>query len=156
MAGRRLLLDAGHQQTEPFSRGLVPWNNVDDLALVHHDDAVRERLGELHAAGGRLTYHDFASGTSSIGHLRRLDFDIIKIDRSLVTGIEHEEDVAMIARAVISLGQSLRKTVVAEGVENQAQFDFLRYQGCDEFQVIGPPMPPPDFVALLAKTGGQL
>lgn len=40
----------------------------------------------------------------------------------------------MIARAVISLGQSLRKTVVAEGVENPAQFDFLRFQGCHEFQ----------------------
>ncbi len=96
--------------------------------------------------------------TERRSYLRRFPLDIIKIDRSLVTGIEHEEEVAMIARAVISLGQSLRKTVVAEGVENQAQFDFLRYQGCDEFQgyQIARPMPAADFAALLARTGGQL
>jgi EAL domain-containing protein (putative c-di-GMP-specific phosphodiesterase class I) len=73
-----------------------------------------------------------------------------------VTGIEHEEEVAMIARAVISLGQSLRKTVVAEGVENQAQFDFLRFQGCDEFQgyLLSKPLPAEDFRQLVER-GGQ-
>ena len=115
-------------------------------------------LSEFKALGVSLAMDDFGTGYSSLSYLRRFPLDIIKIDRSLVTGIEHEEDVAMIARAVISLGQSLRKTVVAEGVENQAQFDFLRYQGCDEFQgyLIARPMSAADFVALLAKTGGQL
>ncbi|MCO5111920.1 MAG: EAL domain-containing protein [Burkholderiaceae bacterium] len=73
----------------------------------------------------------------------------IKLDRMLVTGIECEEDVAMIARAAVSLGKSLRKTVVAEGVENQAQFDFLRYQGCDEFQ--GYLLSRPGWVSLACK-----
>ena len=91
-------------------------------------------LNELKELGVSLAMDDFGTGYSSLSYLRRFPLDIIKIDRSLVTGIEHEEDVAMLARAVISLGQSLRKTVVAEGVENQAQLDFLRYQGCDEFQ----------------------
>lgn len=115
-------------------------------------------LGEFKALGVSLAMDDFGTGYSSLSYLRRFPLDIIKIDRSLVTGIEHEEEVAMIARAVISLGQSLRKTVVAEGVENQAQFDFLRYQGCDEFQgyLIARPLPAADFVALLARTGGQL
>ncbi|KAF0163170.1 MAG: sensory box/GGDEF family protein [Rhodocyclaceae bacterium] len=115
-------------------------------------------LSEFKDLGVSLAMDDFGTGYSSLSYLRRFPLDIIKIDRSLVTGIEHEEEVAMIARAVISLGQSLRKTVVAEGVENQAQFDFLRYQGCDEFQgyLIARPLPGADFTALLARTGGQL
>ena len=91
-------------------------------------------LREFKALGVWLAMDDFGTGYSSLSYLRRFPLDIIKIDRSLVTGLEHEEELAMIARAVISLGQSLRKTVVAEGVENEAQFDFLRYQGCHEFQ----------------------
>lgn len=63
----------------------------------------------------------------------------------------------MIARAVISLGQSLRKTVVAEGVENQAQFDFLRFQGCHEFQgyLLSRPLPAAEITCLL-EAGGTI
>jgi diguanylate cyclase (GGDEF)-like protein/PAS domain S-box-containing protein len=109
-------------------------------------------LSAFKALGVHLAMDDFGTGYSSLSYLRRFPLDIIKIDRSLVTGLEHEEDVAMIARAVISLGQSLRKTVVAEGVENQAQFDFLRLQGCDEFQgyLLSRPLPEAGFTRLLA------
>ncbi len=113
-------------------------------------------LHELKNLGVALAMDDFGTGYSSLSYLRRFPLDIIKIDRSLVTDIEREEDVAMIARAVISLGQSLRKTVVAEGVENAAQFDFLRFQGCDEFQgyLISRPLPIEDFRVLLEHRGG--
>jgi EAL domain-containing protein (putative c-di-GMP-specific phosphodiesterase class I) len=109
-------------------------------------------LREFKDLGVSLAMDDFGTGYSSLSYLRRFPLDIIKIDRSLVTGIEREDELAMIARAVISLGQSLRKTVVAEGVENQAQFDFLRYQGCDEFQgyLIAKPLPENEFSALLS------
>jgi predicted signal transduction protein with EAL and GGDEF domain len=130
---------------------------TESVFLGDSERAVRI-LGEFKDLGASLAMDDFGTGYSSLSYLRRFPLDIIKIDRSLVTGIEHEEEVAMIARAVISLGQSLRKTVVAEGVENQAQFDFLRYQGCHEFQgyLIARPMPAADFAELLNRTGGQL
>jgi len=130
---------------------------TESVFLGDSERAVRI-LSEFKDLGVDLAMDDFGTGYSSLSYLRRFPLDIIKIDRSLVTGIEHEEEVAMIARAVISLGQSLRKTVVAEGVENQAQFDFLRYQGCDEFQgyLISRPLPQADFAKLLARTGGQL
>ncbi|MDK9725731.1 MAG: EAL domain-containing protein [Sterolibacteriaceae bacterium MAG5] len=112
-------------------------------------------LRDFKDLGVALAMDDFGTGYSSLSYLRRFPLDVIKIDRSLVTGIEHEEELAMIARAVITLGQSLRKTVVAEGVENQAQFDFLRYQGCNEFQgyLISRPVPREAFTALLAAGG---
>jgi len=115
-------------------------------------------LADLKALGVSLAMDDFGTGYSSLGYLRRFPLDTIKIDRSLVTGIEHEEEVAMIARAAISLGKSLRKTVVAEGVENQAQFDFLRYQGCDEFQgyLLSRPVSEENFGRLLEQSGGTI
>ncbi|MFP5485307.1 MAG: putative bifunctional diguanylate cyclase/phosphodiesterase [Gammaproteobacteria bacterium] len=115
-------------------------------------------LSDFRALGVSLAMDDFGTGYSSLSYLRRFPLDTIKLDRMLVTGIECEEDVAMIARAAISLGKSLRKTVVAEGVENQAQFDFLRYQGCDEFQgyLLSRPVPEAQFTRLLHAGGGMI
>ncbi|WP_313054908.1 putative bifunctional diguanylate cyclase/phosphodiesterase [Pseudomonas lopnurensis] len=112
-------------------------------------------LAEFKALGFRLAMDDFGTGYSSLSYLRRFPLDIIKIDRSLVTGLEHEDEVAMIARAAISLGKSLHKTVIAEGVENQAQFEFLCRQGCDEFQgfLLSRPLPEAQISALLAAGG---
>ena len=107
---------------------------ITETVFLGDSDHVVHTLQNFKELGVLLAMDDFGTGYSSLSYLRRFPLDIIKIDRSLVTGLEHEEEVAMIARAVISLGQSLRKTVVAEGVENQAQFDFLRFQGCHEFQ----------------------
>jgi diguanylate cyclase (GGDEF)-like protein/PAS domain S-box-containing protein len=130
---------------------------TESVLLGDSERAVRI-LSEFKELGVALALDDFGTGYSSLSYLRRLPVDIIKIDRSLVTGIEQDEEVAMIARAVISLGQSLRKTVVAEGVEHAAQFDFLRYQGCNEFQgyLLSRPIPADDFATLLARSGGQL
>ncbi|EWC42583.1 putative bifunctional diguanylate cyclase/phosphodiesterase [Stutzerimonas stutzeri] len=112
-------------------------------------------LAEFKALGFRLAMDDFGTGYSSLSYLRRFPLDIIKIDRSLVTGLEQEEEVAMIARAAISLGKSLHKTVVAEGVENQLQFDYLCDHGCDEFQgyLLSRPLPAAQLTALLDAGG---
>ena len=132
--------------------GLLEFEITESVFIGDSERAVR-LLGQLKDLGVLLALDDFGTGYSSLSYLRNLPLDIIKIDRSLVTGLEHEEDLAMIARAVISLGQSLRKTVVAEGVENQAQFDFLRYQGCHEFQgyLLSRPLPQDGFTALLEQ-----
>ncbi len=106
---------------------------TESVFLGDSERAVRI-LHALKALGVSLAMDDFGTGYSSLGYLRRFPLDIIKIDRSLVTGLEHEVELAKIARAVISLGNSLGKIVVAEGVENQAQFDFLSHHGCHEFQ----------------------
>ncbi len=110
-------------------------------------------LHSLKALGVALAMDDFGTGYSSLGYLRRFPLDIIKIDRSLVTDLENEEEIAKIARAVISLGISLGKVVVAEGVENQAQFDFLNRHGCHEFQGyhIAKPMPADALLQMLLE-----
>ena len=124
------------------------------------DDSVRaiSVLNAFKAQGFRVAMDDFGTGYSSLSYLRHLPLDTVKIDRSLITGIELDGDVAMIARAMVGLCQNLRKTVVAEGVENLAQFELLRSQGCDEFQgyFLAKPMPNAVFSKLLTQNGGVI
>lgn len=145
---------AGLLQEAQLTPALVELE-ITETVFMGDSDHIVATLGHFKALGVQLAMDDFGTGYSALSYLRRFPLDIIKIDRSLVTGIEHEEEVAMIARAVISLGQSLRKTVVAEGVENQAQFDFLRYQGCHEFQgyLLSRPLPQAAMTRLLEGGG---
>lgn len=124
---------------------------ITESVLLDDSERTVRILRELKALGVRLAMDDFGTGYSSLSYLRRYPLDVIKIDRSLVCGVEREADVAMIARAAIALGKSLRKTVVAEGVENAAQFEFLRGEECDEFQgyLFARPLPAGQITQLL-------
>ena len=160
----RLFLDdklVGHIAALISAAGLPPERvelEITESIFIGDSGRTLGILKGLKSLGVSLVMDDFGTGYSSLSYIRRFPLDVIKIDKSLVTGIEHEDDGAMIARAIISMCQSLRKTVVAEGVENQAQFDFLRYQGCDEFQgyLLAKPLPDQEFADLLIATGGQL
>jgi EAL domain-containing protein (putative c-di-GMP-specific phosphodiesterase class I) len=85
--------------------------------------------------------------------LRSLPLNTFKIDRSFLENVPHDESNCAIARAIIAIGHSLRLRVVAEGVETQAQLDFLRQQGCDEIQgyLISQPVPVGGLAALLEQ-----
>jgi diguanylate cyclase (GGDEF)-like protein/PAS domain S-box-containing protein len=87
-------------------------------------------LGALRAAGMTVALDDFGTGFSSLSHIRDFPVDTIKIDRSFVAGIDDSSRDRAITEAVLALGSALGMTTVAEGIETQAQADFLTARGC--------------------------
>jgi len=87
-------------------------------------------LETLRELGVRLAIDDFGTGYSSLNYLRRYAIHTLKIDRSFVRDVPADGDDSAITAAIIGMAQSLRMAVIAEGVENQAQRDFLSARGC--------------------------
>lgn len=110
-------------------------------------------LSGLKRLGLAIAVDDFGTGYSSLNYLKQFPIDVLKIDRSFVDGLPHGEQDAQIARAIIAMAHSLNLMVIAEGVESQAQLDFLREHGCDEVQgfLFGRPVPADQFAALFAS-----
>lgn len=100
-------------------------------------------LMALKDRGVRIALDDFGTGQSSLSHLRHFPFDYIKIDRAFVDGIGHAANDKKLVQAVIRLAHTLDMAVVAEGVETEAQRDFLTAERCDYIQgyLIGRPTP---------------
>ena len=95
---------------------------------------VAEALGRLHDAGIRIALDDFGTGFASLTHLKQFPVHEIKIDQSFVRDLENDPDDAAIVDAVTGLGRALGLDVTAEGVETQAQADFLTRRGCEMAQ----------------------
>ncbi len=120
--------------------------------LMDELDDVKASLVRLKALGIRLAVDDFGTGYSSLGHLKELPIDKVKIDGSFVHDVPQRADACAIVRAIVQLGHSLELVVIAEGVETEAQRDFLRQLGCDELQglLVGEPLPATAFEAWAA------
>jgi PAS domain S-box-containing protein len=129
-----------------------------ESVLMHNLAALSGDLHRLHRMGIELSIDDFGTGYSSLAYLQRLPVDRLKIDRSFVRDIELDASSAIITEAIITLGRSLGIKVLAEGVETEAQIDFLREKGCDEIQGyhLSIPVPAADVPPLLVIGAGRL
>jgi diguanylate cyclase (GGDEF)-like protein len=126
---------------------------ITETTLMRDVEAAARLLSNLREEGITIAIDDFGTGYSSLRYLREFPVNTLKIDRSFVSDITTDRDAGEIASAIISMAKSLRLKVVAEGVETQEQWDFLRDRGCDEIQgfVISKPVPAPQFEELLKR-----
>ncbi|MGN8545099.1 sensor domain-containing protein [Bradyrhizobium sp. 13971] len=124
---------------------------ITEGVLIEDFDRGLSLLRRLKALGVRISMDDFGSGYSSLSYLQAFPFDKIKIDRAFVINLGRNPQSAAIVRAVIDLGHGLEMSIVAEGVETEAQLGFLAEEGCDAVQgyLIGRPAPIGQFAALV-------
>jgi diguanylate cyclase (GGDEF)-like protein len=126
---------------------------ITESVLLQNSEATLTTLHELRAMGVRISLDDFGTGYSSLSYLRSFPFDKIKIDRSFVSELATREDSMAIIRAVTGLGRSLGIVTTAEGVENDAQLELLRREGCTQAQgyLFSKPRPASDVALMLER-----
>jgi diguanylate cyclase (GGDEF)-like protein/PAS domain S-box-containing protein len=107
---------------------------ITESTVMHDAEQFISMLGELNDLGVQIALDDFGTGYSSLSYLKRFPVDRLKVDRSFVQDIVTDADDATIVRTIIALGHNLGLKVVAEGVENEQQTQFLCENLCDELQ----------------------
>jgi len=140
-------------------RGLIGTTGADPRRLVleiteslfvQDIEDIKAKMRALKELGVTFSLDDFGTGYSSLAYLKRLPFDQVKIDRSFVRDILTDANDAAIVRAIIAMSRSLGLRLVAEGVETEAQWAFLREEGCHEGQgyLWSHPLPPAELERL--------
>ena len=126
---------------------------ITESVLMRDAECSTSILQQLKKMGVKLSVDDFGTGYSSLSYLQRFPIDILKIDQSFVQNIESAKDDGIIVSAIISMGNSLKLKVVAEGVETPSQLAFLKARHCEEGQgyFISHPLTAEKFAALLLK-----
>jgi EAL domain-containing protein (putative c-di-GMP-specific phosphodiesterase class I) len=124
---------------------------ITESQLMHDPDHAIRVMRALRESGINIALDDFGTGYSSLAYLARFPLASLKIDRSFIMSMHKDTDAMTLVSTIISLAQSLRLKVVAEGVETEEQATYLRLLKCDQVQgfFFARPMPAADFQALL-------
>ena len=131
---------------------------ITETVIMQETESTLARLRELKQLGVRLAIDDFGTGYSSLSYLQRFPVDILKIDRSFTDGLLRGDHDAAFVRTIVSLAEALGLRTIAEGVEQQEQFEELASLGCDAVQgfLFSRPVTPAAMEALLATDVSRL
>ncbi|GMV57764.1 MAG: hypothetical protein AMXMBFR72_08780 [Betaproteobacteria bacterium] len=126
---------------------------VTESLFLEGGELAVDALRRLEQAGVRVAIDDFGTGYSSLGYLKTLPASILKLDRSFIVGADTDRDAGAIVAAIVSMAHTLRKEIVAEGVEHAAQAEFLGRLGCHRIQgyLISRPLPADAFAAFVRQ-----
>ncbi len=126
---------------------------ITESVLIDDLDEVKEKLQTLREYGVRISLDDFGTGFSSLAYLKGLPIDTLKIDKSFVDNIEGDDSSRVIVDSIVNLVSKLGYETVAEGVETEGQYAYLKNIGCDMIQgyLLGKPMPEEEIDKLLIK-----
>ncbi|MGB5260113.1 MAG: diguanylate cyclase [Gammaproteobacteria bacterium] len=131
---------------------------ITENAIMENVEAALDTMNTLSGFGYPISIDDFGIGYSSLEHLKRYPFDILKIDRCFVKEIDMGDSELAIARAIVEMAHSMGLRVVAEGVETESQLYALREINCDMIQgfLLGRPLPAKDAIKLVEDNSKQL
>jgi diguanylate cyclase (GGDEF)-like protein/PAS domain S-box-containing protein len=107
---------------------------ITESVIMSNPERAIDAMQQISALGVCISVDDFGTGYSSLAYLKRLPIDRLKIDRSFVQDLGHDEDDAAICASIIGLGHLMQLQIVAEGVETDQQLAWLSARGCDELQ----------------------
>lgn len=126
---------------------------ITESVLIEDFETTIEILGELRNRGFKISLDDFGTGYSSLSYLRDIPIDTLKIDKSFVDTILVDNSTSIITDAVITMVKKLGLETIAEGVETQEQYDYLRNMNCDNIQgfLLGKPMPSDVLIELIME-----
>lgn len=127
---------------------------ITEGAVMKDPDNIANTLTRIKSIGIQISMDDFGTGYSSLSYLKRFPFDNLKIDKSFINDIPMDEGDATLVLTIIAMAHNFKLKVVAEGVETQAQMDFLTRNGCDEIQgyFFSRPLPASEMGQLLKQT----
>ena len=135
-----------HQDTKKIEA------EITETVLIENKKMTMEIINKFHKKNIKIDLDDFGTGYSSIAFLKDFDVDIIKIDKTFVDDIENEKDKIYV-KAIVDMAKALKKELVAEGIENEIQFNILKGMGVDYFQgyFFAKPMKEEDFINYVKK-----
>ncbi|WP_439858993.1 sensor domain-containing protein [Pseudomonas sp. MBLB4136] len=140
-------------RSSTLPRAMLKLEVTEGIVIQNLDDTIA-KMKRLKKLGVSFAMDDFGTGYSSLTYLKRLPVDMLKIDQSFVRDATQDANDAEIIRAIAAMAKSLGLTLIAEGVEQQDQLDFLEREGCHLYQgyLFSKPLPLSEFRALLAHT----
>jgi diguanylate cyclase (GGDEF)-like protein/PAS domain S-box-containing protein len=158
LSARQFMLDDLVEQVEGLLKEYqleakyVDLEITESIAMQDAEGSI-QKMHQLKKLGVNLSMDDFGTGYSSLSYLHQFPLDVLKIDRSFVKDIEGKEGDGAIALAVIAMAKSMNLEVIAEGVETEAQYEFLKQHNCQLIQgyLISKPVVASEFEGLLAK-----
>jgi EAL domain-containing protein (putative c-di-GMP-specific phosphodiesterase class I) len=124
---------------------------ITESVVMHNPEEVASLLAAIRRLGVHISIDDFGTGYSSLAYLKKFPINALKIDRSFVSDLPHDQDDVAIVESIIGMTRSLGIDVVAEGVETREQLEFLQSRGCGEVQgyYFSKPLPPEEMTKLL-------
>ena len=139
------------EQTEIDPRSLHL--DISEALLTGTNEAIISNFEGIKRTGIKFSLDDFGTGFSSLGYLRNYPIDLLKVDREYIKGLPEDADNAAIVNTIIAMANSLNLTVVAKGVESDAQIAFLKESGCHHAQgfLFSKPLPADEFLALVLE-----
>ena len=145
-----------HVQSAITESGIEPHMlqlEITESAAMQNFELTMETLRELRAMGVGVAVDDFGTGQSSLIYLKHFPIDTVKIDKEFLKEVTTDDTAAAIVSYVINLAHTLRLQVVAEGVESEEQYTFLRHFGCDQMQgfLFSRPLPPDELRPFLRQ-----